>query len=275
MNVRDFWDAISVDLREYWKDITYEVDRDPSRAMAYLEKLGLTERPSLVVDCGCGPCIFEPHWTKVAEVIVATDISSSQIKLAKERIGSLSNRIHLIVCDIAHLPLRQCVSDLTVSLGVLRHLPERLGLNVIVEMQRVTKLGGRLYVNDIPNSFHLEAIFYEVGKFVYTMVLKKKVMGIFYYNPIKLAALAARIGLGKISFQGFNWRILPVLFFPLAARSLKKWMYVPLFSHASENTKSPNINLKLAQLSTLEFVATKTGLVESNYREQLPHKLNW
>lgn len=136
-NVKEFWDILSRSLHEQWEEI-----RPRSEALGYLKKLQLTAPPNLLLDCGCGSYALEPHWSRKVGEIISIDVSPNQIREANRKMKKFdAQNVHPITCDVASLPLRSALVDATLSLGVLRHLPEKYGYQAIQEMCRVTKKG--------------------------------------------------------------------------------------------------------------------------------------
>ena len=76
--------------------------------------------------------------------MVLLDLSKRMIdaawdKALKEGMGW---RVHCLVCDVTHLPLRGELFDLTTSIAVVHHLPKDLSHLAVREIVRVTSKGG-------------------------------------------------------------------------------------------------------------------------------------
>lgn len=97
----------------------------------------------IVLDEGCGGGTYTEHLAKFSTAI-ASDISRNALANAQASLRRLSNRIHFIVCDIEHLPLRNNIVDKIACVDILEHV-----MNVnrsILEIARVLKTSGRVLI---------------------------------------------------------------------------------------------------------------------------------
>jgi ubiquinone/menaquinone biosynthesis C-methylase UbiE len=258
----DKWNDFLADEYVSWKLLG-----DTSKeALAILHKMKISGSPSLkLVDMGCGPCAFEPFWAENVGDVVSVDFSSTMIKKSKDRLKRFrSKNVHLLLADVCHCPLRDRISDVTVCVGVIRHLPEKCGYVALGECSRITKIKGDIYVNDIPNKLHLEAVLHQIGRWLFTFIRPQNVVGLtFFYNPYNLQRKVTAYGIKVLLFQGFNCKVLPIGLFE---KVLNKFLPTKLkdiiklrltrspYSLDSEKSDSPSVRLNILQFCTLQFI---------------------
>lgn len=109
----------------------------------------------IVLDFGCGTGKFIPQFAPVSEKYIATDISDSQLKVAREKAKNFSN-VEVIKTERSKLPFEDDSVDVVFSswvLGSIRDL--ELRKQILSELKRVLKPGGTIYLadNDIGGDF--------------------------------------------------------------------------------------------------------------------------
>src|ERR1700734_3251345 len=115
-----------------------------------IPKLIGLKRDSFVLEIGCGSGGYALHLAeKLGCQIVGLDINEPGIRSAKELAQSttLGSRARFEQCDVSKdLPFDGETFDVVFSNDVLCHVPG--GLDVLVEMFRVLKPGGRMLFSD-------------------------------------------------------------------------------------------------------------------------------
>jgi ubiquinone/menaquinone biosynthesis C-methylase UbiE len=199
------WDRLSTDVASQWEKKAQELEADPTEAFLYLRRARCPQTGvGLLIDVACGPAVLEPHWSKRVGEIVALDFSTEQLVKAKRRIrGSGLPNVELVQADARQLPIRPRIADWVLSLGLLRHMPPKGGWKALAEMCRISK--GSLYVNDIPNLFHVETLLYKTAR----LFFGPSMGGVYFYNPYRLRRFLKEIGLEEIGFVGYSQRWFP------------------------------------------------------------------
>ncbi len=98
-----------------------------------------------VLDIGCGDGTTEYFMQKYFSnwFVTGIDVSEKSIRAAKEKkIGSSIFQVY----DGSHIPLAENSIDVVFVAGVLHHVSFELHLNILQEIRRVLKPGGRLYL---------------------------------------------------------------------------------------------------------------------------------
>ncbi|MGD2175694.1 MAG: class I SAM-dependent methyltransferase [Candidatus Brocadiaceae bacterium] len=102
------------------------------------------------LDVGCGPghlCALLAQRLPGLDV-VAVDLSDSMLELAAHNLGRAgAERVRLVHADAKHLPFEEECFDLVFSQHTLHHIPDPRAL--LLEMKRVTRPDGRLFVRDL------------------------------------------------------------------------------------------------------------------------------
>jgi SAM-dependent methyltransferase len=116
------------------------------RSIAFIA--GNSVARDLCVDVGCGTGFVTSFEVKLYRNVVAIDISSRMIEVARKRLGGFDS-LNLLVCDAELLPLKNEIANLVSISSVLHHLPRPF--NSMNEISRVLKIGGFVYVTREPN----------------------------------------------------------------------------------------------------------------------------
>jgi len=125
-----------------------------SKSIAFIVENSVAR--DLCVDVGCGTGFVTSFEVQLYRAVVAIDISSRMLEVARKRLGNFDS-LNLLVCDADFLPLKNEVADLVSVSSVLHHLPRPF--NSMIEMSRVLKKGGFLYVAREPNSQRFRRFF--------------------------------------------------------------------------------------------------------------------
>ncbi len=104
----------------------------------------------LVLDSGCGSGRHLVHLSKGGVEVVGVDLAPNMLKEAlkyAEWRGDLK-RVHVVACDMLHLPFRDGVFDGVLMLASLHHIPtSKLRLECLKEHCRVMERRGILVVS--------------------------------------------------------------------------------------------------------------------------------
>lgn len=121
-----------------------ELARTPTYLARRLDAIGFTEQ-SLVLDCACGV----GHWATVAATlnrrVVGLDLNADRVRIANWMRGrnGLDN-LWLLRGDMESLPFQTESFDAILCYGAFMFVRPR---RTLVELVRVLKPGGRLYLN--------------------------------------------------------------------------------------------------------------------------------
>lgn len=105
----------------------------------------LPPRLENALEIGCGSGEFTRHLASRARNVVALDLSSEMIRLAKARSASYPN-IEYQLGDVMRLPLPAEEFDCIVSIATLHHLPLEQAL---LKMKDALKPNGMLVIHDL------------------------------------------------------------------------------------------------------------------------------
>ena len=83
-------------------------------------------RNGLNLEVGCGYGRFVDTVQRMGGTIIGVDLSTDSINLAQRFVGDRPN-VHLVQCDLFHLPFRRGIFDSVFSIGVLHHCPDTRG----------------------------------------------------------------------------------------------------------------------------------------------------
>ena len=147
-NVEQFYDDYAPIQKERG------INRRHRCIMRWLEMLGLRSN-SHVLEIGCGVGTQTELIASVVRSgkIVANDISSKSISLAKERLQRLVN-IEFLVGDIVQLPLKGTF-DMIVLPDVLEHIPMASHEALFRKLSKLLTNTGRIVIH-IPSPEHIE-----------------------------------------------------------------------------------------------------------------------
>lgn len=155
------------DLYNFWAK-EYDIDCTLIPAYAHLdityntilEKYSDRLSRDLTIELGCGTGIHSSILVNTNKNLVAIDISSECIRVARRKIESMKmlDRINFVRCDAMHLPIRAEVASSVVSLGLLTCHTDGCG-QILKEISRVLRPNG-YFVLDVQNKNSLNIVFY-------------------------------------------------------------------------------------------------------------------
>jgi SAM-dependent methyltransferase len=102
----------------------------------------------ICLDVGCGTGSVTDFELPLYTNVVALDISSSMIRVIKEKISD-SGCLNLVMGDAENLPFRQSFADLVSISSVLHHVPRPF--QVISNVSRILRKRGIIYITREPN----------------------------------------------------------------------------------------------------------------------------
>ncbi len=110
--------------------------------IAALRRHGAISAPEVLLDVGCGIGLIDQHLIDGTRSVHGVDVSSSSIHLAAARCPS-----GIFSCyDGRTLPFPENSFDATFAVCVLHHIAPDRWVDFVLEMKRVTKMGGLVMV---------------------------------------------------------------------------------------------------------------------------------
>ena len=109
----------------------------------------LRERPSRVVEVGCGPGRF------LEALTAKTQAHSTGVDLSPFMLGAASRRrpgVELLHADARHVPVESGTFDVVVAVHLLGHVPHDIADSIVSEAARLLRSGGKLVALD--HSWH-------------------------------------------------------------------------------------------------------------------------
>ena len=112
----------------------------------------LKSASSYALDLGTGTALIPLELLSSSQSpakILACDLSIEMLKLARSHISKQfrSEQLFAVYCDCKNLPVADRICDLVMSNSIVHHIPRPL--DVFLEMRRVLKTGGLLFVRDL------------------------------------------------------------------------------------------------------------------------------
>jgi ubiquinone/menaquinone biosynthesis C-methylase UbiE len=98
-----------------------------------------------VLELGCGTGELSRRLASLARTIVALDVSTEMIRVARSRSAKRPNIEH-VVGDMTRLPLRRAAFDCVVSLNTLHHVDT---VHALRAMREALRPGGTLLIADV------------------------------------------------------------------------------------------------------------------------------
>jgi len=117
----------------------------------------IRDRPGRVLDWGCGHGHAAAAFHEAGMDVVAIDHDPDAHEVEEIELPRYPGMTALVTPQPVRLPLPDDSVDAVLSLGVLEHVPDPTGS--LLEISRVLRPGGTLYVYKLPNRFsYLERI---------------------------------------------------------------------------------------------------------------------
>jgi ubiquinone/menaquinone biosynthesis C-methylase UbiE len=135
--------------KHYDRSILQRLLFGPShRALLDRMRSSLDDRPSTVLDVGCGTGVFAGlvRSTFPLATIWGVDLVAAMLSRARERRSSASGHVALIQGDSERLPFPAGAFDVVTCSNSFHHYPNQA--RAVAEMHRVLKPGGRLLLID-------------------------------------------------------------------------------------------------------------------------------
>ncbi len=126
-----------------------------------------------ILDLGCGwGRVLKPVLDRGAKA-VGLDISEKMLHAAKRHLKAKGHKAVLILGDATRLPFADNSFDMIYSLLVLQHLSKKNGMEVLKEIRRVLKPGGRANIR-VPGRFAPENTLFAFLQFISIRLLRLK-----------------------------------------------------------------------------------------------------
>lgn len=185
--------------------VPYEVQR-----VALLESLIPTGNGANAIDLGCGPGHFSRVLTTRGWRTTAVDTDSSNIALAGAH--AAETRLGDALSVLATLPAAHF--ELAIAFEIIEHMPLALGTELVTEIARVLKPGGRLLIST-PNRHSPEGL----GGYYWGEKLRKRgrwtawdKTHVHIYSSREILQLLAASGLTVMGTTGYHYEgHLPVI----------------------------------------------------------------
>ena len=196
----------------------------------------------LTLEVGCGDGFFTNILAGISGVIVGLDISLGMISKARERVSSSPRaKVHFIVGDAEHLPLRSNTFDCVVAINLLLHLfrPEL----ALLDIARVLRQNGMALLETL-NKFSPLLMFRRFGE-----LLVEKTSTNEWAKSVNKLFKSYHSAPTYRSYSGYDMARL-VATQPLATRKVRRYLIV--------GTQFPRSLVRLARI--LEPVVEKAPL---------------
>lgn len=140
---------------------------------AALENLQIS-RNARILDVGCGTGLLFKHIMEEANKVVAIDISSLLLKLAKTRARGALN-LSLVRADADNLPFKDSQFNIVFAFTVLQNMPKPS--ETLIEIKRVTKPNATIVVTALKKAFSGQAfkeMLHKTGLFLDSFIDAEK-----------------------------------------------------------------------------------------------------
>lgn len=143
-------DRFELQQREYQEKGAYhfsDLTLETAEGIEARAKLELTlntiigSNPKLVADFGCGEGVLVRSLKSKAIACIGLDLSGNALQLAPPEIKE-----SLIQADLEQIPLKDSSVDVAAMIAILEHIPSLDIPNILKEVRRVIRKGGKLVV---------------------------------------------------------------------------------------------------------------------------------
>ena len=131
---------------------------------AKLERIAncLTIKPgATILDVGTGTGVFLPYLLNKVGTggkIIALDHAEKMLLKAKAK--NIGENIGFLCSDVLAIPLGNDICDAVVCYSSLPHFPDKL--KALLEMKRILKKGGRIFICHSSGRVHINAIHWQI-----------------------------------------------------------------------------------------------------------------
>ena len=139
------------DLTAHIYDMQY-AEEQTAKIEASLEGLKI-EKPSLVLDAGCGTGLLFGYVADKAETTVGLDFSRKILLQAKKRAENFQG-IHLILADADNMPLKENIFSHVFGMTLIQNMPNPA--KTLNEIRRVAKEYAAIVISGMKKAFTLE-----------------------------------------------------------------------------------------------------------------------
>jgi ubiquinone/menaquinone biosynthesis C-methylase UbiE len=144
--------------------IVKNILKDYVSSLRLIDKHLVVEKNQKVLDIGGGTGLYADHLIDKVKTVTVVDSSFKMLK----KINNL--KILVLQADGSKLPIQDCVFDVAILIDVLHHIDKNIQRQIISEVYRVLKKGGRVFVlelfykNDFKTRFFIKLEVLTSGK---------------------------------------------------------------------------------------------------------------
>lgn len=113
-------------------------------ALTYLKLAGHNLKSGLLLDVGCGSGYITRYFSDLGIKAIGVDISKEKVKVAKKKIATTGS---FILASGLKLPFRNQYFATIILNDVLEHVPYDLAYPILIEIKRILKMEGMLYIS--------------------------------------------------------------------------------------------------------------------------------
>jgi ubiquinone/menaquinone biosynthesis C-methylase UbiE len=136
--------------------IVKNILKDYVSSLRLIDKHLVIEKNQKVLDIGGGTGLYATHLIDKVKTVTVVDLSFKMLK----KINNL--KILVLQADGSKLPIKDCIFDVAILIDVLHHINKNIQRQIISEVYRVLKKGGRIFViepfykNDFKTRFFIK-----------------------------------------------------------------------------------------------------------------------
>jgi len=122
------------------------------------------QAPKKILDVATGTGAQAYEFAKIGHEVVGIDLSTGMLAQAKKKL-SPELKLSFQVADGTELPFKDKSFDLTTISWGIHDMPYEVGVKVLQEMKRVTKVSGQILIVD-----YMEPKKHKVARFTYPLI---------------------------------------------------------------------------------------------------------
>jgi ubiquinone/menaquinone biosynthesis C-methylase UbiE len=134
---REYWEQRGVGYAQEVKEARFKEHVTPMH-YSVLSRMLEKVKPRVILEIGCGTGRFFKLYSKFSKKIIASDISTSMLRHARNEAVRLGIDVDLVCASATHLPFKDKIADCIVTAEVLMHVPYADIGNAISALARVS-----------------------------------------------------------------------------------------------------------------------------------------